>query len=157
MKNGMVIVDADAHVVDLDEIYRQRLPEGFRRRMSIYPSDGFDRLQNGALLWKRPKDVRQNFADNDGVPVSFHASGSDTLHLLSHFDNFLAIHTLSHGPEQLIACTAVVYSGLLEAFQDLRVAFLEAGCGWVPFWMERMDEEWKKRKFDAPLLEARPS
>jgi predicted TIM-barrel fold metal-dependent hydrolase len=26
-----------------------------------------------------------------------------------------------------------------------------------PFWVEHMDEEWEKRKFDAPLLKAKPS
>jgi len=41
---------------------------------------------------------------------------------------------------------------LFEKFSNPRVAFVEAGCGWVPFWMEHMDEEWEKRKFDAPLL-----
>jgi quercetin dioxygenase-like cupin family protein len=30
---------------------------------------------------------------------------------------------------------------LFEKFSNPRVAFLEAGCGWVPFWMEHMDEE----------------
>jgi predicted TIM-barrel fold metal-dependent hydrolase len=95
--------------------------------------------------------------NRQGVAVAFHASGSDTMDPLCHFDNFLAIHTLSHAPEQLIACTAVIYSGLLEVFPELRVAFLEAGCGWVPFWMEHMDEEWEKRKFDAPLMKAKPS
>jgi predicted TIM-barrel fold metal-dependent hydrolase len=92
-----------------------------------------------------------------GVSVGFHAPGSDTLDLHCHFDNFLQVHTFSHVPEQLIACTAVIYSGLLEKFQDLRVAFLEAGIGWVPFWMEHMDEEYEGRPFDAPLLKAKPS
>ncbi|MGH7097998.1 MAG: amidohydrolase family protein [Stellaceae bacterium] len=92
-----------------------------------------------------------------GVAVAFHASGSDTMDPLCHFENFLQIHTLSHAPEQLIACTAVMYSGLLEKYQDLRVAFLEAGIGWVPFWMEHMDEEYEFRAFDAPLLQAKPS
>ena len=92
-----------------------------------------------------------------GVAVGFHASGSDTMDPLCHFENFLQIHTLSHAPEQLIACTAVIYSGLLEKYQDLRVAFLEAGIGWVPFWMEHMDEEYEFRPFDAPLLKAKPS
>ena len=81
-----------------------------------------------------------------GVAVGLHASGSDTLDPLGHFENFLQIHTLSHAPEQLIACTAVIYSGLLEKYQDLRVAFLEAGIGWVPFWMEHMDEEYEFRR-----------
>jgi uncharacterized protein len=92
-----------------------------------------------------------------GVAVAFHASGSDTLDPLCHFESFLEIHTLSHAPEQLIACTAVIYSGLLEKYQELRVAFLEAGAGWVPFWMEHMDEEYELRSFDAPLLKAKPS
>ena len=95
--------------------------------------------------------------NRQGVSVSFHASGSDTFDPLCHFDNFLQVHTMSHAPEQLTACTAVIYSGLLEKFQDLRIAFLEAGVGWVPFWMEHMDEEYEKREFDAPLLKAKPS
>lgn len=71
MRNGLVIIDADAHVLDLDEIYRQRLPSEFRNRLAIYPSDGFDRLQNGVLVWKRPKDVEQNLAANsrEGIDV----------------------------------------------------------------------------------------
>jgi uncharacterized protein len=92
-----------------------------------------------------------------GVPIGFHASGSDTLDPLCHFDNFLQVHTLSHAPEQLIACTAIIYSGLLEKYQELRVAFLEAGIGWVPFWIEHMDEEYEYRPFDAPLLKGKPS
>ncbi|HUZ77869.1 MAG TPA: amidohydrolase family protein [Chloroflexota bacterium] len=92
-----------------------------------------------------------------GVAVGFHGHGSTEMNGTAHFDNFLGVHTWSHAPDQLVACTAVMYSGILEKFQDLRVAFLEAGCGWAPFWMEHMDEEWEKRKFDAPLLTAPPS
>jgi uncharacterized protein len=261
MKNGMLIIDADGHAIDSDPIYRQRLPAEYRSRASIYPTDNFDRSQNGRIE-KRPENAAANLADNDvegidfqviyptgglfltrvrepdyvialcrayndwladwcsadrkrlsgvalvplhvdtkaaiaemeravsrlgmvgvmvntydrsrnvahpdfwpfyeecarqRVAVSFHASGSDTLDPLCHFQNFLQVHTLSHAPEQLIACTAVIYGGLLEKYQDLRVAFLEAGIGWVPFWMEHMDEEYEFRAFDAPLLTAKPS
>jgi uncharacterized protein len=261
MKNGMVIVDADGHAIDSDPIYRQWLPAEYRSRATIYPTDNFDRTQNGKIN-KRPQTATQNLADNDvegidfqviyptgglnltrvrerdyaialcrayndwlcdwcaadrrrltgvalvplhvdvkaaiaemeratsrlgmvgvmvntydrnrnvahpdfwpfyeecarqGVAVAFHAAGSDTMDPLCHFENFLQVHTLSHAPEQLIACTAIIYSGLLEKYQDLRVAFLEAGIGWVPFWMEHMDEEYEFRAFDAPLLKAKPS
>ncbi len=30
MRNGLVIIDADAHVLDLDEVYRKCLPSEFR-------------------------------------------------------------------------------------------------------------------------------
>src|SRR5260370_29767747 len=56
-----------------------------------------------------------------------------------------------------MAGIAIIYSGLLERYQDLRVGLLEAGIGWVPFWMEHMDEEYEYRAFDAPLLKAKPS
>ena len=32
MKNGMVIIDADGHAVDNEAVYRERLPEQYRKR-----------------------------------------------------------------------------------------------------------------------------
>jgi predicted TIM-barrel fold metal-dependent hydrolase len=64
MKNGMVIIDADGHAVDYEPVYRERLPEKYRNRATIYPSDNFDRTQNGALAGKRPASPAQNLADN---------------------------------------------------------------------------------------------
>ena len=92
-----------------------------------------------------------------GVAIGFHSRGGDAMDPVAHFNNLLGMHTLSHAPEQLIACTALMYSGALEMFPALKVAFLEAGAGWVPWWMEHMDGEWERRRFDAPLLKARPS
>src|SRR6202022_648741 len=64
MKNGMVIIDADGHAVDAEPVYRERLPERYRKRNFIHPSDGFDRNQNGTIS-KRPETPAQNLADND--------------------------------------------------------------------------------------------
>ena len=64
MKNGMVIIDADGHAVDNEAVYRERLPERYRKRNFIVSSDGFDRGQNGTIM-KQPKDAAQNLADND--------------------------------------------------------------------------------------------
>jgi len=43
MKNGTVLIDADGHAVDAEPMYRERLPERYRKRNFIHPSDGFDR------------------------------------------------------------------------------------------------------------------
>jgi predicted TIM-barrel fold metal-dependent hydrolase len=51
-------------------------------------------------------------------------------------------HICTHPMEQMIAAVSFIYGGVLERFPGLRVAFLEAGCGWVPFWLHRMDEHW---------------
>src|SRR5260370_11200393 len=64
MKNGMVIIDADGHAVDYEPVYRERLPEQYRNRATIYPTDNFDRTQNGKLASKRPPSPSQNLADN---------------------------------------------------------------------------------------------
>jgi predicted TIM-barrel fold metal-dependent hydrolase len=44
----------------------------------------------------------------------------------------------------MLACLDVIMGGVLERFPRLRFAFLESGCGWVPFWLERMDEHWER-------------
>lgn len=73
------------------------------------------------------------------------------------FDTFLFKHTIGRPFETLLDCAALMYGGVPEKFPKLRTAFLECGVGWVPYWMDRMDEEWEKRQAEAPLLKARPS
>jgi predicted TIM-barrel fold metal-dependent hydrolase len=73
------------------------------------------------------------------------------------FDTFLFRHTIGRPFETLLDCAALMYGGVPEKFPRLRIAFLECGCGWVPYWMDRMDEEWEKRQSEAPLLKKKPS
>jgi len=52
----------------------------------------------------------------------------------------------------------MVFGGIPEMFPKLRIGYLEVGCGWLPYWAERMDEEWEKRgKVEAPLCKKKPS
>jgi predicted TIM-barrel fold metal-dependent hydrolase len=90
------------------------------------------------------------------VPIAFHASGSE-ISRTDRFDTFLAEHTLGHTFEQMIATVQIVYGGVLEKFPRLRVGFLEGMAGWVPMLGERMDEEYERRPFEAPLLTKKPS
>jgi len=76
----------------------------------------------------------------------------------SRFDSFIFMHTIGRPVETFIQFAGLIYGGVLERFPKLRVAFLECGVGWVPYWMERMDEEWEKRgKVEAPLCKKKPS
>lgn len=95
-------------------------------------------------------------AERLGVPVAYHASGG-MARSNERFGTFLEIHIHSHVPEQMAMVTSVLLGGVLERFPELAVGFMEAGCGWVPFWLEHIDEEWEKRRDEAPLLKARPS
>ena len=52
----------------------------------------------------------------------------------------------------------LIYQGVPEKFPKLRIAALEACCGWVPFLMDRLDEEFEKRgSREAPLLKKKPA
>jgi uncharacterized protein len=74
------------------------------------------------------------------------------------FDSFLYMHTVGRPVETAIQFVGMTLAGLPEMFPDLRVGFLECGSGWVPYWMERMDEEWEKRgEVEAPLCKRKPS
>ena len=35
--------------------------------------------------------------------------------------------------------------GITARFPDLTIACLEAGAGWAPYFLQRMNEEWEKR------------
>ena len=72
-------------------------------------------------------------------------------------DTFLFQHTIGRPFETMLDCAALMYGGVPEKFPKLRIAFLECGIGWVPYWMDRMDEEWEHRRSEAPLLKAKPS
>jgi len=74
------------------------------------------------------------------------------------FDKFIEVHTLSHPVAQMIQLTGMIFEGVPEKYPRLRIGFMEAGCSWLPFWMDRMDEEWAKRgAVEAPLCRKKPS
>ncbi len=76
---------------------------------------------------------------------------------LNRFTSFIGVHAVSHPFEQMVCATGIILGGIPELFPRLRIAYLEAGCGWVPYWMWRLDEEYEKRTPEAPLLKAKPS
>lgn len=95
-------------------------------------------------------------AERLGIPVCFHgnswgAEGQD------RWETFLQAHTVSFSFEIMQAFLGVLTSGVLERFQNLKVGFFEAGCGWLPYWLDRIDEHYERRSEEAPLLKAKPS
>jgi hypothetical protein len=98
-------------------------------------------------------------ADRLGVMLGIHASGSSLGGAgVDMFPRFIQAHTCSHPFGQMRQITSIVFEGIPERFPALRIAFLEAGCGWAPYWMERMDEEFAKRgRAEAPALKKKPS
>lgn len=66
-------------------------------------------------------------------------------------------HTVSHPMEQMASMVGLIGSGVLERHPKLRVAFLEAGGGWLPYMLWRLDEQFEQQGFEAPYLKMKPS
>jgi uncharacterized protein len=56
------------------------------------------------------------------------------------FTSFVGRHLCSHPMEQMAAMAGLIFGGTLERHPGLRVAFLESGTGWLPYWLHRMDD-----------------
>jgi predicted TIM-barrel fold metal-dependent hydrolase len=73
------------------------------------------------------------------------------------FDSLLFKHAVGRPIMTAIQFAGLMYGGVPEKFPKLNIAFLECGIGWLPYWVERLDEEYEKRAPEAPLLKAKPS
>lgn len=56
---------------------------------------------------------------------------------------FAMSHVICHPHEQQIASMQLISGGVLEKFPKLKVAFMESGCGWLPYWLHRLDEHYE--------------
>jgi predicted TIM-barrel fold metal-dependent hydrolase len=97
-------------------------------------------------------------AERLDVALSFHHKSVHGEITDQRFHNFITVHTVGHPIEQMMSLTSVIIGGVMERFPKLRFSFLEGGVGWVPYWMDRMDEEVEKRgAVEAPYLTMLPS
>ena len=96
-------------------------------------------------------------AEQLGVPVCVHVGSGRPAAAADRFDNPFFVHATTHAFEQMIGAMCIVAGGILERFPKLKVAFLEAGAGWVPYWMERLDEHYEYLQPTVPWLTKPPS
>ena len=91
------------------------------------------------------------------VPLTIHGGVSQNLGL-DRVCSFLEAHMLEHPAGLFLQITNMMLQGVFQEFPKLRVAFLEAGAGWVPFMMDRMEEDYEKFGARlAPQLKSPPS
>lgn len=102
-------------------------------------------------------------AEGLGVPVGIHGSRHTCgPHLRSDsFRNQARFYALSHPFQQQVAMGDLVLGGVLERHPRLKVVFLESGVGWMPYYIDRLDEAYRSVREDWSddrfKLSARPS
>jgi predicted TIM-barrel fold metal-dependent hydrolase len=93
-----------------------------------------------------------------GIGLALHGGIRAAERMHGRFDSFISVHSLSFPFECMAALTGLIFAGVPEKFPKLRIAALEGCCGWIPFLMDRLDEEFEKRGArEAPLLKRKPS
>ena len=98
-------------------------------------------------------------AQSLGVPIAVHWGNGSYIPAAGteRFDTHFMVHAIGHPFEQMIALACFITGGILEQFPRLRVAFLEGGCGWLAFWLQRLDEHYERRAPELPLMKKPPS
>ncbi len=122
-------------------------------------------------FYVRPNPVQGRnlyHADNDliwaeigrtGRPVCIHDSGSP--HLASYGDRMethTSGHIVAHPFEAMVAMMSLIWFGVVERFPLLRIVHVEADAGWVPYWLQRMEQHYEfSGNAEHPELQMRPS
>lgn len=92
-----------------------------------------------------------------GLPLGFHAAIFAQDRLLEGVNRFLSAHALGFVMHSLVHLTNLVINGIPERFPGLKLLFIESGLAWIPFLMQRLDNEYMMRPNEAPLLKKLPS
>ena len=92
-----------------------------------------------------------------GLPLGFHAAYHWYDRSMELLNRFISVHALGFPFYHMVHMTNWVINGLPERFPKLKVIWIEGGLAWVPFLMQRLDNEYMMRSSEAPLLQRKPS
>jgi predicted TIM-barrel fold metal-dependent hydrolase len=76
---------------------------------------------------------------------------------LDTWDNLWLQRSAAHPWCGMRNMAALIGSGVMDRHPSLRIATLEAGHGWLPFWIRRLDEHAETIRAALPRLRHRPS
>src|SRR6266568_6530548 len=91
------------------------------------------------------------------LPLAFHAGLHDWEGLVAGMNKFISVHAIGFVIYNLIHMINLVVNGIPERFPKLKIIWIESGLAWVPFIMQRLDNEFMMRVCEAPLLRRPPS
>ena len=92
-----------------------------------------------------------------GLPLCFHAIYHQQERMFEGMNKFISVHALGFIFYNLVHITNMVVNGIPERFPRLKLLWIEGGLAWIPFLMQRLDNEYLMRSSEAPLLKKLPS
>jgi len=91
------------------------------------------------------------------LPIGFHANWNPQERILNGMNKFLSVHAIAFALYNIIHTTNLVINGIPERFPRLKIIMIESGLAWIPWLMQRLDNEYEMRTNEAPLLRKKPS
>jgi len=149
---------APARLVGLGHVPLVDLEEGKRELERIaklglkgFHVDPFPDERGGKPLWDPAYESFWSLVEETGLPMSFHIVGPRKANVREVFSNptpgvketFIAIAPIS-------ICEVVstlTFTGILERHPKLHYVLVECGIGWIPYFLERMDQTFNKHRF----------
>jgi uncharacterized protein len=97
------------------------------------------------VVWEKAAEL--------GVPITtHHGSGGGGLSALGRDRNqtWLGSHAMGHVFEGMAAIVGLYTSRVFQRFPTVRWGFFEAGSGWLPFWLEQIEEHAERMSWLVP-------
>ncbi len=92
-----------------------------------------------------------------GLPLAFHGGFSWQEQSFRLANRFIVVHALGFTFFNMLHLSNWVMNALPERFPKLKTIWIESGLAWVPFLMQRLDNEYMMRTSEAPGLKKKPS
>jgi uncharacterized protein len=92
-----------------------------------------------------------------GLPLAFHAATNWGDQSMNITNKFIATHALGFTWFNIVHMTNWVVNGIPERFPGLKSIWIESGLAWIPFLMQRLDNEYMMRSSEVPSLKRKPS
>jgi predicted TIM-barrel fold metal-dependent hydrolase len=114
----------------------------------------------GLALYDERCDALWAEAQASDIAVGIHGSFGSRMPGFArgrYDDNLFMEHMVAHPFGQMAAMMDLIAGGVLDRFRRLRVGFFESGLGWIPYWLDRLDEHFEVMGHHTPRLVRRPS
>ena len=99
-------------------------------------------------------------AIDNNLAVGIHGSFGSRMPSFSsgrYKDNLFYDHMIAHPFGQMAVMMDLLAGGVMDRYPSLRVGFFESGLGWMPYWIDRLDEHFAVMGHHTPWLKRKPS
>jgi predicted TIM-barrel fold metal-dependent hydrolase len=94
--------------------------------------------------------------EEHNLPLAFHAAYNWNDQSMVMMNRFISVHALGFVFYNMVHMTNWIINGLPERFPKLKVIWIESGLAWLPFMIQRLDNEYMMRSSEAPALKKLP-